>query len=258
MRLKLIAGVLMIATTFLTACETMTTSRQVAVSSTENWVILPMENLSKTPLAGSRAQSLVETHLRANGVRNVDKYKPETDVNILSLLDEPGQIETAKQWAKDNGYIYGITGSVQEWQYKNGLDNEPSVALTLKFVHLQRDEVMWVASAARTGWGYNNVAGVASKTIAELMQEIRFMEPRTVTRIAKAQPVIAPAPVQTVAAPAVAAPLPAATTPAASQPVAAAATPAPAIEPAPATPAISDDELLPSPYHTNLKENTNR
>ncbi len=254
MRLKLIAGVLMIATTFLTACETMTTSRQVAVSSNENWVILPMENLSKTPLAGSRAQSLVETHLRANGVRNVDKYKPDTDVNILSLLDEPGQIETARQWAKDNGYIYGITGSVQEWQYKNGLDNEPSVALTLKFVHLQRDEVMWVASAARTGWGYNNIAGVASKTIAELMEEIQFRKPRTVTRIAKAPQDTAPAPVQTVAAPKVAAPLPAAT----ATPVAAAAKPAAADNPLPAPQEISDEELLPSPYQTNLQETTNR
>ncbi len=258
MRLKLFTGVLMIATTLLTACETMTTSRQVAVSSNENWVILPVENLSKTPLAGSRAQSLVETHLRAQGVRNVDKYKPDAEANILSLLDEAGQIETAKQWAKDNGYIYGITGTVQEWQYKNGLDNEPSVALTLKFVHLQRDEVMWVASAARTGWGYNNIAGVASKTIAELMDEIHFKEPRRVTRIVSTQP--APQPItEPAAATTIAAPQPAPLAPAATQtaePVAAAAKPLPEAD---ATlQSINDEELLPTPYQTNLKETTNR
>ena len=257
MRLKLFTGVLKLATTLLTACETMTTSRQVAVSSNENWVILPMENLSRTPLAGSRAQSLVETHLRANGVRNVDQYKPDADVTILSLLDEAGQIETAKQWAKDNGYIYGITGTVQEWQYKNGLDNEPSVALTLKFVHLQRDEVMWVASAARTGWGYNNVAGVASKTIAELMDEIAFKEPRRVTRIVKAQPEPQPVADPTPAA-MVAAPQPPVSAPTATQPVAAAAKPLPQPMQEQPLETIDDYELLPSPYQTNLQESTNR
>ena len=63
MRQKLLAGALIAVTTLLTACETMTTSRRIAVSANEDWVILPFENLSKTPLAGDRARAFAETHL---------------------------------------------------------------------------------------------------------------------------------------------------------------------------------------------------
>jgi len=63
MRLKPIASVLVvISTLFLTACETMMSSDRVVVSAAERWALLPIENLSSTPLAGNQARSLVETH----------------------------------------------------------------------------------------------------------------------------------------------------------------------------------------------------
>ncbi len=265
MRQKLLAGALIAVTAFISACETMTTSRRVAVSANEDWVILPFENLSQTPLAGDRAKSLAETHLRAQGVGNVHVYQPEGEQSLLTLLDESSQVETARQWAKDNGYVYAVTGTVQEWQYKNGLDNEPSVSLTLRFLQLQQDEVMWVASSARTGWGYNNLAGVASKTIAALMEEVRFEEPRTVTRIVKRVPAT-PEPVQTVAAPTAGEQPPVSTTlidtPLASplEPTLGAARPQPADEKQPATTTVTNDDTDPlmSPYQTNLREPTNR
>jgi len=49
-----------------------TSSNRVIVSSAENWALLPIVNLSKTPLAGNRAAALVETHLRARGVKNLE------------------------------------------------------------------------------------------------------------------------------------------------------------------------------------------
>ncbi len=251
MRVKLLTGALVAVTALLSACETMTTSRRVAVSANEDWVILPFENLSKTPLAGDRAKSFAETHLRAQGVGGVHVYEPQGEQDLLTILDESSQIDTAKQWAKDNGYVYGVTGTVQEWQYKDGLDNEPSVSVSLKFLQLQDDEVMWVASSTKTGWGYNNLAGVASKTIAALMDEVRFEEPRTVTRYIKR----VPAPVQAAATP-VPPPPPAITeTPAA--PAAAAALPQQNTDNA--APVDNDDkDPLLSPYQTNLREATNR
>lgn len=247
MRLKLLTSVLILASTLLTACETMTASQRVAVSAGEKWALLPIQNLSKTPLAGSRAKALVETHLRAQGVRNVEVYQAAPDQSLMALLDEAGQINAAKKWAKDNGFIYAVTGVVQEWQYKNGLDNEPSVGLSLKFINVQNDEVMWVASASRTGWGYNNLSNVASKTIEDIMAEVRFQGPRP-GRVA-AQPLIAatPPPIQPATqAAATVQPLPASTM--ASQveepPVAAAL-------PDPTSTAPSDAEKLPAPYESN-------
>lgn len=253
MRLKLLTSVLILTSTLLTACETMTTSKRVAVSVNERWALLPIQNLSKTPLAGNRAKTLVETHLRARGVRNLEIYEAAPDQSLMALLDDAGQLNTAKDWAKDKGFIYGITGNVQEWQYKNGLDNEPSVGITLKFINLQTDEVMWVASASRTGWGYNNLSNVASKTIGEILAEVRFMGPRP-ARAAAPQPVIAAAPPTPAPAPKqiiVAAPI---APPTATEPALAAVIPEGAVQ----TTGNNNDSGLPSPYETTLRELTNR
>lgn len=274
MRLKLLTSVLIVASILLTACETMTVSKPVAVSVGEKWALLPIQNLSKTPLAGNRAKSLVETHLRARGVRNLEIYTAAPDQSIMALLDDAGQLDTAKKWAKDNGYAYGITGSVEEWQYKNGLDNEPSVGLTLKFINLLSDEVMWVASASRTGWGYNNLSNVASKTIEEILAEVRFQGPQPSRMMAAVPATAQPLAAQPLAAPPMAAPpspyiaeapnlppLPPLPTlrplPTAVQPTTAAALPA--VTPTDIAPLVPPAKrLLPSPYETSLEETSNR
>lgn len=269
MRLKLLTSVLIVASTLLTACETMTASKTVAVSVGEKWALLPIQNLSKTPLAGNRAKALVETHLRAKGVRDLEIYEAAPDQSIMALLDDAGQLDAAKKWAKDNGYVYGITGNVQEWQYKNGLDNEPSVGLTLKFINLLNDEVMWVASASRTGWGYNNLSNVASKTIEEILAEVRFKGPQP-SRMMATVPAVVAAPAQPLAPPPLPeiaeAPLPLQPLPAleplppldplpgTAEPSIAAALP----EATPAEPASDISTVLPSPYQTSLEETTNR
>jgi len=171
---KILASVLVLCSTLLTACETMTSSNRVIVSSAEKWALLPISNLSKTPMAGSRASTLVETHLRSRGVKELEVYRAPGDQSLAALLDEAGQLETAKEWALRNNFRYGITGHVQEWSYKNGLDNEPSVGISLKFVDLETDEVMWLANATRTGWGYSNLSSTASKTIDELLTQVQF------------------------------------------------------------------------------------
>lgn len=174
MRIKILTSVLVLSSVLLGACQTMTSSNRVIVSSAEKWALLPISNLSKTPLAGNRASALVETHLRSRGVKNLEVYKAPANQSVIALLDEAGQLDSAKNWARQNGFRYGITGDVQEWSYKNGLDNEPSVGMTLKFVDLQTDEVMWIANATRTGWGYSNLSSTASKTIDELLTQVKF------------------------------------------------------------------------------------
>jgi len=176
MRIKILTSVLVLSSVLLSACETLTSSDRVIVSSAEKWAVLPIKNLSRTPLAGSRASALVETHLHSRGVKNVEVYEAPADQSILALLDDASQLENAKAWARQNDFRYGVTGDVQEWAYKNGLDNEPSVGMTLKFIDLHSNEVMWVANASRTGWGYSNLSSTASKTIDELFTQVAFRE----------------------------------------------------------------------------------
>jgi len=200
MRVNLLALWLVVSTVLLTACETMTSSRRIAVNPADQWALLPMSNLSKTPLADSRAIALIETHLRARGVTRIEAYKPPADQSVLALLDDTSQLEDAKQWARKAGYRFGVTGSVQEWEYKNGLDNEPSVGLTLKFIDLSNDNVVWQGTASRTGWGYANLSSVGSKTIDGMLAEVRFKSPTGPTPMLARQPLV-PAPTAPAALP---------------------------------------------------------
>jgi len=181
MRQKFTLITLAAATLLLTACETMTLSREAKLYKAEKWALLPIENFSTTPMAGDNAKALVETHLRSLGVKQLVEYQPAEEQNLLAILDSGVQLQRGRQWAYENGFRYAVTGKVQEWHYKNGLDNEPAVGLSLKVFDLYTDEVIWQGSASRTGWGYSNLSSVASKTVGDLLSEVRLRRGRDKT-----------------------------------------------------------------------------
>lgn len=174
MRQKILLAIVISTTALVSACETMTSSRRASLYSAEKWALLPIENFSTTPLAGDSAKALVETHLRSRGIKKIDEYKASEEQSLLAILDSGIQLQNARKWAIENGYRYAVTGKVQEWHYKNGLDNEPAIGLSLKFTDLATDEVLWQASASRTGWGYANLSSVASKTVGDLVSELKI------------------------------------------------------------------------------------
>jgi hypothetical protein len=152
----------------------MSTTNRVTLDVSERWAILPINNLSQTAQADLQAQTLIETRLRKRGVSAVDTYIPVTQVSLRNLLDPATDLKTSIEWAKQNDYRYGLTGSVNEWHYKAGADREPAVGISLKLVDLYSSEVVWQANAARTGWGYASLPSVADKVIRELLQEVQL------------------------------------------------------------------------------------
>lgn len=158
----------------LSACGTLTTTDTVSVSANQPWVLLPVNNLSTTPRAGEKTNTLVETHLRARGVDSLETYNTPEGLNLVSLLDTDRQINDAIAWARQNGMRYGMTGTVHEWHYKSGPDKEPAVGLSLKLIDLSTKQVVWQATTAKTGWGYTNVSGVADKAVEKLLKQINI------------------------------------------------------------------------------------
>jgi TolB-like protein len=159
---------------FISACSSMSTTSRGAADSSARWAILPINNLSHTAQADLQAQMLIETRLRKRGVTTVDTYTPTKQVSLRSLLDPATDFKNSVEWAKQNRYRYGLTGSVNEWHYKAGADREPAVGISLKLVDLHNGEVVWQANAARTGWGYASLPTVADKVIRELLDEVQL------------------------------------------------------------------------------------
>jgi hypothetical protein len=138
------------------------------------WVVLPGVNQAEAPLAGEKVEALLDTALRLHGLNNLQRQGlPEAKTDDL-LLNDQRRYEQALAAARRDEAGFGVTGSVQEWRYKTGLDGEPAVGLTLQVVELPSGRVLWTASGAKTGWGYANVSGTAQQLIAELLEGLKL------------------------------------------------------------------------------------
>lgn len=139
------------------------------------WVILPVVNLAQAPLAGEKVEALLDNALRLRGLENLKHQGTPSPKADDLLLNDNRRYELALAAAREGTAGYGVTGSVQEWRYKTGLDGEPAVGLTLQVVELPSGRVLWTASGAKTGWGYANVSGTAQQLIANLLEGLTLL-----------------------------------------------------------------------------------
>ena len=133
------------------------------------WVLLPIANYSETPQAGVRAESILATVLRVGGVATLRDYPAAEMTGQLPVLNEWERYEQALEWANEQGLTIGVTGSVEEWRYKNGIAREPAVAVTVQLVDIATAQVLWSASAARAGSSRGTVSGTAQTLLTEIV-----------------------------------------------------------------------------------------
>ena len=157
----------------LTACSSQQVQQGVTLPRDARWALLPLVNLSEAPRAGERARRLVEAALRARGLEPVLAPTPRARQE-LPLLDDRVRLDEALAWARRERIHYAVTGSVEEWRYKSGLDGEPAVGLSLRIVEIPEGRVVWVGSGSRTGWGYDNLSGTATRVIDDLLDALRL------------------------------------------------------------------------------------
>jgi len=198
----------------LSGCASVTSSGKIAASKDARWMILPIDNLSSTPLANEAAASLLETQLRSRGVRQLNRYRASPPTDLAAVMDSSINLSKAIADAQSKGVRYGITGDIHEWQYKNGIDKEPVIGMSLKLVELTSlstsrsssstpqiadTSVLWQANHTRAGWGFVSLSKVADKVISEMLEQIELTEmnePMLSERTAVNNPVVSSAAVQ--------------------------------------------------------------
>ncbi len=173
MKIRLIALFLLLTG----GCSTQLAERGTTLPAEGGWALLPMVNQSQSPRAGERVEALVETELRVRGVMP-EHYPEKATRDPLALIDDHRRLEEALHWARARNLRYGVTGSVQEWRYKSGLDGEPAVGVSLRVIDLESGRVLWAASGARTGWGYESASGTAARLVRELLENLRLEPPQ--------------------------------------------------------------------------------
>ncbi len=83
--------------------------------------------------------------------------------------DSPTSTIEALAWARGTGATHALTGSVQEWRYKVGVDGEPVVGLTFDLIDLGSGATVWSATGSRSGWSRSSVTGVGHALMRELL-----------------------------------------------------------------------------------------
>ncbi len=140
--------------------------------------MLPVANFTDVPQAGLRVEALLEPSLRQAGLRQLAVYPPELNPETLF---EPGERKAqaeAEKWARAQGMRYVISGAVNEWRYKVGVDGEPAVGLMVQVKDLTTGHIVYSSAGGRTGGSRESLAAVGQQLAAELVAGIRVEQAR--------------------------------------------------------------------------------
>ena len=153
-----------------------TAVNKTALDTGSKWALLPITNNTDTPQAALAAEAIVEHQLRMRGVTTLQHYPVALSRDSLFEPSERKVVEEAKNWAKAQGVRFGVTGSVEEWRYKVGIDGEPAVGVSLLVVDLSNNEVVWSASGAKSGWSRHALSATAQSLLADMISSLTLTQ----------------------------------------------------------------------------------
>src|SRR5690606_18642038 len=81
------------------------------------WGLVPLVNYSQTPQAGERSEQILLSVLSQRGLQ--PRVYPLAQQGEMALLDDRERLAAGLDWARRQKLDYVISGSVEEWQYKN-------------------------------------------------------------------------------------------------------------------------------------------
>lgn len=138
------------------------------------WALLPFGDYGETPQAAERAEEMAASLLHVMWNIEVARYPATKESLALVDLDERQRYEKALQWAREEGFVYGLAGSVQEWRYRNGSEGEAAVGLSLRVINIQTGRAEWLATGSRSGIGSQTVSGVAERLLRAMLGRIKL------------------------------------------------------------------------------------
>lgn len=160
---------------WLGACSTTDIARPtVALSRADKVALLPILNHTDTPQAGLRAEAIAESLLISNGVTRLVRYPSALNQDTLLEPAEHKILDEGLKWAKTTDARFALTGAVEEWRYKVGIDGEPAVGVSLKLIDLKTGDTVWSAVGGKAGWSREALSAVAQKLMRELLSGARF------------------------------------------------------------------------------------
>jgi TolB-like protein len=159
--------IILILILMFSGCSSIMNKNEVTLPKNQKYAISSFWNYTETPMAGFRASSIVEGVISQ---KNITLYSLIGGTNEMeNIKTKELFIDQKKEEAKKLGALYLITGDVQEWRYKTGIDGEPVVSYTLKIIDLNTNQTIFSGVGAKSGWGHKSIGVVAQEIAKELI-----------------------------------------------------------------------------------------
>jgi len=157
------------AALWLAGCAVTDVGRAPQMAPGDTVAVLPIVNYTETPQAGLRAEAIAESLLKTGGVANLKRYPASLNPETLFEPAERESVGKALEWARTERARYALTGAVQEWRYKVGVDGEPAVGISLQLIDVASGQVVWSATGSNSGWSRESLSGTAQKLLRRLL-----------------------------------------------------------------------------------------
>ena len=151
----------------ITACSTMIQKQNIKLPLDKKYAIASFWNYTETPMAGLRASTIIKSVLAKDGLSLISLIGGSDEIE--SVKSKKLFLETKKEEAKKLGAEYLITGDVQEWRYKTGIDGEPVVSFSINIINLKTDSVLFDGVGTKSAWGHKSIGVVAQEIAKDLM-----------------------------------------------------------------------------------------
>ena len=154
-------------TLFFMACSSMVHKENIQLPHNKIYAVGSFWNYTQTPMAGLKIASIVESVLSKENLALISLVEGDEQKSLkqskITFLKK--QTQKAKQLKAD----YLVTGEVQEWRYKTGIDGEPVVSYNIKIIELKSGNVLINSIGAKSGWGNKSIGVVAQEIASELI-----------------------------------------------------------------------------------------
>ena len=136
------------------------------------WCVIAPINNTSTPYAGERVQQQLAALLGAKGLTHILLAPASGGSGPLPIDNGAAGERQALDWARHHEVRYALEGSVDEWDYKVGLDGQPAVGITLRLLDLQSGEVIWSGAVSASGGSREGLAVLSERTLAGLLERL--------------------------------------------------------------------------------------
>ena len=166
MKKLFVALQLLMAISLLSACSTMVINTQkFNVNKNDIYAVFPFDNYTETPYAGLRMASILDGILLSKSyhvINNLQGYQNNGYGNKIEL-------KKMIRKAKEEGAGYLITGNVNEFRYKTGIEGEPAISINIFIYDLTGNKLIWSGVGSATGWSNQSLTTCAQSMLNKMV-----------------------------------------------------------------------------------------